>query len=110
MENYNGLISEVHLLTSLLLVHLGLGGPRAQVPSASALVVALVLDGDFAEMSKDVLHLGIAAATALAAEVVEPVDLVHEVVDDSNDDLDVQKTLAHDLNTQPNVGTVNHLR
>ena len=69
-----------------------------------------MLDGDFAEMSKDVLHLGITAATALAAEVVEPVDLIHEVVDDSNYDLDVQKMLAHDLNAQPNVGMVNDLR
>lgn len=53
-------------------VYLGLCGPRAQVPAAAALVVALVLDGYFAEMAKDVLHLGIASATALTAEVIQP--------------------------------------
>ena len=42
-----------------LVVDLGLGGPRAQVPAAAALVVALVLDGNFAEMAEDVLHLGV---------------------------------------------------
>lgn len=72
----------------LLLVHLGLGSPRAQVPAASTLVVPLVLNGDLAEMTKDVLHLGIASATALTAEIVEPCYLVHEEVDDSDDDLD----------------------
>lgn len=35
----------------LLFVHLGFGGPRAQMPAAAALVVALVLNSDFAEMT-----------------------------------------------------------
>lgn len=70
-----------------LIIHFGLGGPRPQVPAAASLVVTLVLDGDFAEMAEDVLHLRIASATALTAEIVEPFDLVHEVVYDGNDDL-----------------------
>ncbi len=56
----------------LLFVHLGLGSPRTQVPTAATLIVTFVFDGDLAEMTDDVLHLGIAAATALTAEVVEP--------------------------------------
>ena len=58
------------------------------MPAAATLIVALMLDGDLAEMTDDVLHLGIATATALAAEVVEPFDLVHQVVDDGDDDLE----------------------
>ena len=72
----------------LLFVHFGLGSPRAQVPAAATLVIPFVLDGDLGEMSKDVLHLGIAATTALAAEVVEPRNLVHQVVDDGDNDLE----------------------
>ena len=63
-----------------------------------------MFDGDFAEMPEDVLHLGIASATALAAEVVEPLNLVHEVVDDSNDDLDAQEVLAYRLIVQSILG------
>lgn len=74
-----------------LFVHLGFRSPRAQVPAATTLVIALVLDGDLAKMTDDVLHLGIATATALAAEVVEPCNLVHQVVDNSNDDLEKQE-------------------
>ena len=77
-----------------LLIHLGLGGPRAQVPPAPALVVTLVLDGHLAKMTKDVLHLGIAAAASLTAEVVKPDDLVHEVVDNSNDNLTTEFSLS----------------
>lgn len=61
------------------------------MPAAATLIVALVLDGDLAEMTDDVLHLGIAATTALAAEVVQPFDLVHQVVDDGDDDLERHK-------------------
>lgn len=53
-----------------LLVHLGLGRPGTQVPATSALVITLVLNGNFGEMAEDVLHLGIASATALTAKVV----------------------------------------
>ena len=70
-----------------LLIHLGLGGPRAQVPPAPALVVTLVLDGHLAKMTKDILHLGITAAASLPAEVVEPDNLVHQVVDNRNNNL-----------------------
>lgn len=47
-----------------------------------------MLDSDFVEMAEDVLHLSVATATALAAEVIEPRNLVHQVVDDSDDDLE----------------------
>ena len=74
--------------TLLLFVYLGLRSPRAQVPAAATLIVALVLDGDLTEMTDDVLHLGVAAATALAAKVVKPFNLVHQVVDDGDDNLE----------------------
>ena len=57
------------------------------MPAATTLIVALMLDGDLAEMTDDVLHLGVATATTLATEVIEPCDLVHQVVDDGDDDL-----------------------
>ena len=58
------------------------------MPTATTLVVALMLDRHLAEVTDDVLHLGIAAAAALAAQVIEPGDLVHQVVDDSDDNLE----------------------
>ena len=58
------------------------------MPAASALVVALVLDGDFSEMAENVLHLGIASASALTAKVIEPFDLVQKIVDNGDDDLE----------------------
>ena len=73
-----------------LLVQFGLGGPCAQVPAAAALVVALVLDGDFAEMTKNVLHLGVGSGAALTAEIVEPLDTIHQEVDDGDDDLEIK--------------------
>ncbi len=42
------------------------------MPAVLAVVVDFVLDSEFAEVSDDVLHLGIASASALAAKVVEP--------------------------------------
>ena len=49
-----------------------------------------MLDGHLAKMTKDILHLGITAAASLPAKVVEPNDLVHEVVDNSNNNLTMQ--------------------
>lgn len=40
------------------------------------------------QTGNDVLHVGIRSATALAAEIVEPRDPVHEEVDDSNNNSD----------------------
>ena len=57
------------------------------MPAAASFVVTLMLDGDLGKMSQDVFHLGVASATALAAKIVEPSDLVHQVVDNGNDDL-----------------------
>ncbi len=67
------------------------------MPSAPALVVTLVLDGHLAKMAKDILHLGITAAASLPAEVVEPDDLVHEVVDNSNDNLPMQVSFSRSI-------------
>ena len=61
------------------------------MPAAATLIVALMLDGDLAEMTDDVFHLGIASATAFAAKVVEPFDLVHQIVDDGDDNLGKHK-------------------
>ena len=47
-----------------------------------------MLNGNFGKMTNDVLHLGVAAATTLTAKVIEPRNLVHEIVDDGNDDLE----------------------
>ena len=80
-----------------LLIHLGLGGSCAQVPPAPALVVTLVLDRHLAKMTKDILHLGITTAASLPAEVVEPDDLVHEVVDNSNDNLTMQVRFSRSI-------------
>ena len=57
------------------------------MPAATALIVTLVLDGDFCKMAENVLHLGIRSAAAFAAKIVQPGDLVHEEIDDSDDDL-----------------------
>lgn len=82
-----------------LLVHLGLGGPCAQVPAAAALVIPLMLNGNLAEMTKNVLHLGVGSGSGFTAQVVQPCDAVHEVVDNGNHNL-VAELLAsykHDL-------------
>ena len=67
------------------------------MPPAPALIVLLVLDGYLAKMTQDVLHLGITAATSLPAEVVKPGDLVHEVVDNSNDNLPMQVSFSRSM-------------
>ncbi len=70
-----------------LLVHLGLGGPRAQVPAAATLVVPLVLNGDFAEVTENVLHLGVGSGSGFTAQIVEPRDAIHQVVNNCNHNL-----------------------
>ena len=80
-----------------LLVQLGLGCPCTQMPAAAALVVALVLDGNFAEMTENVLHLGVGSGTALTAEVVEPFNTVHQEVDNGNDNLEADNQRPVDI-------------
>lgn len=72
---------------TVLFVYLSFCGPGSQMPAAASLVIALMFDGDFAEMADDVFHLGIASTTALATEIVEPRNLVHQIVDNGNDNL-----------------------
>ena len=67
------------------------------MPPAPALVVLLVLNGHLTKMTNDVLHLGITAAASLPAEVVKPDDLVHEVVDNSNDNLTMQVSFSRSI-------------
>ena len=64
-----------------LIVHLGFGRLCGQMPAVSTCCrVDLMLNGEFAEMSNYVLHLGVASAAALAAEIVKPGDAVEQVV------------------------------
>ena len=70
-----------------LIVRLGFCGPWSQVPAATALIITLMLNCHFAEMSDDVLHMSIRSAAGFATKVVQPLDLVHEEVNNGNDDL-----------------------
>lgn len=45
-----------------------------------------MLDSNLGEMADDVLQVGIGLASGVAAKVVEPLDVVKEVVGDGNDD------------------------
>ena len=67
------------------------------MPPAPALIVLLVLDGHLAKMTQNVFHLGITAAASLPAEVVKPGDLVHEVVDNGNDNLPMQVSISRSI-------------
>ena len=49
---------------------------------------SLVLDSNLGEMADDVLHLGVSLASLGTAEVVEPLDVVEEIVNDGNNDGD----------------------
>jgi len=50
--------------------------------------VMLMLDGELDQVDDHVLDLGVSVAAGLSAELVEPSDLVEEVVDDGQDDGD----------------------
>ena len=60
-----------------LVILFGGGRPGSQMPAVVAMIIDLVLDGELAEMSDDVLHLGVTSATALPAKIVKPRDAVH---------------------------------
>ena len=70
-----------------LLIHLGLSSPRTQVPAAVTLVITLVFDSNLGKMSDDIFHLRVTSATALTAKVVEPLNLIHQVVHDGDNNL-----------------------
>ena len=59
-----------------------------------------MLNGDLGEVTDDVLHLGIAAATALAAEVVQPFDLIHQVINDGDDDLEEAQDISNTVDCE----------
>ena len=76
------------------------------MPAVITLLVFLVLDGDLGEMAEDVFceirlvgaqrpftcamltDLGVTAAAGLAAKVIKPFNLVHEVVNNGDDNRD----------------------
>lgn len=55
-----------------LVILLRRGRPRGQMPAVLAMDILFVLESELAEMANDVLHLGIASATALTTEIVKP--------------------------------------
>lgn len=71
-----------------LLLLLGISVTSDEVVSVSAVVIPLVLDGELGKVTKDVLHVGIGSAALGTSEVVQPCDLVHQVVHNSNDNND----------------------
>jgi len=56
------------------------------VPAVEAIITSLVLNGNLGQVTDDVLHLSVGMASLRAAKIVEPADLVKEVVDNSDDD------------------------
>ncbi|GJC90876.1 hypothetical protein ColLi_13714 [Colletotrichum liriopes] len=65
---------------------------------ALALVVLLVLEGDLAELGKDVLDEGVGDAALLAAHVVEDPEVGQDVVDEGHDDGDGDRVHEDDAN------------
>lgn len=58
---------------------------------AGTVLISLVLQGNLGEVHEEVLDLGIRLAALGAAEVVEPFQLVEEVVDNGNNDGDTDR-------------------
>ena len=58
------------------------------MPSVVSVLINLVLHGNLGQVSNDVLDLGVCLGALLAAKVVQPAELVHEVVGDGADDGD----------------------
>jgi hypothetical protein len=57
-----------------------------QMVSVISVLTDLMLNSQLANMGQDVLHLGISVGSADTSDVVEPFDLVQQIVDNSNDD------------------------
>ena len=70
-----------------LIILLSLGCPRCEVPSCSVLIL-LHLDGDLGQMHDNILHLGIGLGALGTSKVVEPLEAVHDIVDNGADDDD----------------------
>lgn len=62
------------------------------------MLVNTVLKGQLAESSNGVLDDGVLAAPVLATELIEPLDAVHQVVDDGDDDGDTDGVAPDDNN------------
>ena len=60
------------LPSSHLIIDLGFGSLGCQCPAIPTFRVLLMFDCDLGKMTEDVLHLGVASASALTAKVVEP--------------------------------------
>lgn len=71
---------------SNLLVILLLSSAGSKDVTVDTVLVLSVLERQLAESSNHVLNGRVLASAVLAAEVVEPLDLVKEVVDHGNDD------------------------
>ena len=68
-----------------------------------------MLNGELGKVTNDVLHLGVVHVAVCASEVVEPLDLVKEVVDNGNDNGDedgVDPDNEESDRVDPTVGTL----
>lgn len=67
------------------------------------MVVVLVLNGDLAQVRHDVLHQGVLSGALLAAEIVEPLHVCHDVIDNGQDNT-AGNAVAPDYNDSYDVG------
>src|ERR1700735_4439824 len=67
-----------------LVILLSFSSLGRQVPPVNTVFIALVFNSNLSEMGKDVLHLGIGIGSLRTSQVVQPRDLVKQVVNDRN--------------------------
>lgn len=89
---------KLHLL---ILVINSLVGKEVSVNTGR--LISLMLNGELLESSEDVLNNGVLLLAVLAAEVVQPGDLVKDEVDNGNEDGDTERVQPDDDNGD-NVG------
>ena len=95
--------------TSLLLIILVSSLLGKDVAVLASLGIVLVNKGDLGKGADDVLHLGVVVGAVLATKVVQPLDLVEEVVDDGDDNGDTNRVTPDDNdsdNVSPSVTTL----
>jgi len=68
------------------------------VPAVDTSLVTLVLESKLAEMTNDVLHLGVRAVALLTSKVVEPSVLLEDEVDNGDDDCNTDGVTPDDDN------------
>lgn len=88
----------VHVMTTLINILLA-SGLGAQDPLGLAMHVRLVLKSNAAEVTKDVLHLGVGVAAGGTAEVVDPLHADEDVVHHGNDDGHTNRVAPDDNNS-----------